>query len=55
MEALAKKRLSEDFFDDLPDSVPKSNSLKRKAAVVEESKQDKSSDGKINYKHNQYD
>ncbi|XP_078336942.1 uncharacterized protein LOC111132418 [Crassostrea virginica] len=44
LEALAKKRLSEDFFDDLPDSVPKSNSLKRKAAVVEERKQDKSSE-----------
>nr|XP_022335929.1 uncharacterized protein LOC111132418 [Crassostrea virginica] len=44
LEALAKKRLSEDFFDDLQDSVPKSNSLKRKAAVVEERKQDKSSE-----------
>uniref|UniRef100_K1S0Y7 Protein rogdi n=1 Tax=Magallana gigas TaxID=29159 RepID=K1S0Y7_MAGGI len=44
LEALAKKRLSEDFFDDLPDSVPKSNVLKRKAAKEEESKQEKNSE-----------
>lgn len=47
LEALAKKRLTEDFFDDLPESVPKSIVLKRKAAKEEENKQEKNSDGKV--------
>ncbi|XP_056001304.1 uncharacterized protein LOC125664807 [Ostrea edulis] len=37
LEALAKKKLSADFFDDLPDVIPNSNNLKRKAVHTNDS------------------
>ncbi|XP_061163105.1 nucleoplasmin-like protein ANO39 [Saccostrea echinata] len=44
LEDLAKKKLSEDFFDDLPEAIPKENNLKRKAVNTDHSKQAKDSE-----------
>jgi hypothetical protein len=45
LEALAQKKLSADFFDDLPDAIPKSNILKRKADPTVESRTAQDSEG----------